>query len=135
MQKRGRACWNVLWVITLTLPAACGGGGGTTSPSSPTPTTPTDTTTITISSAGAVTPTAIRVAVGSRVTVVNSDTRAHDMNSDPHPAHTDCAAINWGTIQPGQSVQSAVLTVARTCAYHDHSLPLNTSLQGTIQIQ
>jgi plastocyanin len=94
-----------------------------------------DTTTITISSAGAVTPNSIRVAVGSRVTMVNNDSRVHDMNSDPHPAHTDCPAINWGNIQPGQSVQSDMLTTARTCGYHDHGQPTNTSLQGTILIQ
>jgi hypothetical protein len=75
------------------------------------------------------------VAVGSRVTMTNNDSREHDMNSDPHPQHTSCPAINWGDIRPGQSVQSDVLTTARTCGYHDHNLPTTTSLQGTIQIQ
>lgn len=73
--------------------------------------------------------------MGSRVTITNNDARVHDMNSDPHPAHTECPAINWGNIQPGQSVQSAVLTTARTCRFHDHNLPDNRSLQGSIQIQ
>jgi plastocyanin len=93
-----------------------------------------DTTTITISASG-VSPRSIAVSAGSRVTMVNNDSRAHDMNSDPHPAHTDCPAINWGRVQPGQSVQSAPLTAARTCGYHDHDLPGSTSLQGTILIQ
>ena len=114
---------------------AIGCGGGSESPTSPTTSTPVDTTMITISNSGVVTPNSIRVAVGSRVTIVNNDSRVHDMNSDPHPAHTDCPAINWGNLQPGQSVQSAPLTAARTCGYHDHNLPTSTSLQGTILIQ
>ena len=108
---------------------------GSSSPTSPTSTTPVDTTTITIASGGVVTPSAIRVAVGSRVTIINSDSRVHDMNSDPHPGHTTCPAINWGNIQPGQSIQSDALTTARTCGFHDHNLPDNRSLQGSIQIQ
>jgi plastocyanin len=108
---------------------------GNSSPTSPTATNPVDTTTIMITSAGAVTPNTIRVVVGSRVTMMNNDSRVHDMNSNPHPAHTDCPALNWGNIQPGQSVESAALTAARTCGYHDHSSPTNSALQGTIQIQ
>jgi plastocyanin len=127
---------TIRWGLLLgALSFACGGDGTTTSPTSPTTTTPVDTTTITISSGGAVTPKSIRVASGSRVTMINNDSRAHDMNSDPHPAHTECPAINWGTIQPGQSAQSDVLTTVRTCGYHDHNLPTHTSLQGAIQIQ
>ena len=123
--------------IILGVSVACGGNGDSspTSPTSPISTTPVDTTTITISSGGAVSPNNIRVAVGGRVTMINNDSRVHDMNSDPHPGHTDCPAINWGNIQPGQTVQSAVLTTARTCGYHDHNLPTSTSLQGVIQIQ
>ena len=114
--------------------ASCGSGSSST-PTSPTLTTAVDTTTITIGSGGVVSPNNIRVAVGSRVTMVNNDSRVHDMNSDPHPAHTDCPAINWGNIQPGQSVQSQALSAARTCAYHDHNLPDSGSLKGSIQIQ
>lgn len=126
---------KIQWMaIVLGLSVACAGGGDS-SPTSPSSTTPVDTTTITISSSGAVSPNNIRVTVGSRVTMINNDSRVHDMNSDPHPAHTECPAINWGNIQPGQQVQSAVLTTARTCGYHDHNLPTSTSLQGLIQIQ
>lgn len=129
----GKKLWSV--AILVALASGCGGGDDG-SPTSPTPTgTPVDTTTITIASGGTVTPNNIRVAVGSRVTMVNNDSRVHDMNSNPHPAHTDCPAINWGNIQPGQSVQSAALTTARTCGYHDHLQPSTTSLQGFIQIQ
>jgi hypothetical protein len=70
------------------------------------------------------------------VTFVNNNTRPHDMNSDPHPDHTDCPAINQvGFLQPGQSRQTGNLNTVRTCGYHDHDQDSNTSLQGTIVIQ
>ncbi|HEV8317272.1 MAG TPA: hypothetical protein VGQ10_07670 [Vicinamibacterales bacterium] len=125
-------------VCTVVLPAAvvmavsCSGD----SPTSPTSTStgPVDTNTITIAN-GSVSPNFIRVAVGSTVTLVNNDSRARDLNSDPHPSHTDCPALNWGPLQPGESRASAPLTTARTCGYHDHIVPSNTSLQGRILIQ
>jgi plastocyanin len=93
------------------------------------------TTTITITAAG-VSPQRITVSPGSRVTFVNNDTRSHEMNSDPHPDHGDCPAINdVGFIQPGQSKTTGNLTTARTCGFHDHNLPTLTSLQGQIVIQ
>lgn len=125
--------WTGAYAVMLVAGTiAC--GNESDSPTSPT-STAVATNTITISSAGAVSPTSIQVAVGSQVTIVNNDSRVHDMSSDPHPAHTECPAVNWGLVQPGQSVQSAVLTTARTCGYHDHNLPTSTALQGTIQIQ
>lgn len=120
---------------------ACGGGDSSSStPSSPTP-TPTPTTTpstgatITITSSG-VSPQSVTVAVGSRVTFVNNDTRVHDMNSDPHPEHTTCPELNQvGFLAAGQTKLSGNLATARTCTYHDHNQSTNTSLQGTIIIQ
>jgi hypothetical protein len=70
------------------------------------------------------------------VTFVNNDTRVHDMASNPHPAHTDCPAINdVGFLQPGQSRSTGNLNTARSCGYHDHNRDTDTSLQGTIVIQ
>jgi len=101
-----------------------GGGGGST-----------NTTTITITSSG-VSPRDITVAVGSRVTFQNNDSRNHDMNSDPHPEHTLCSPeLNVGFVQPNQSRQTLNLNTARVCTYHDHDQPSNTNLQGTIRIQ
>lgn len=119
--------------------AACGSGGdgyGSATPSSPTPTSGGTTgTTITITSSG-VSPRALTMSAGSRVTFVNNDTRAHDMASNPHPDHTDCPAINdAGFLQPGQSRQTGNLNTPRTCGYHDHDRDTDTSLQGTITIQ
>ncbi|HEY1303746.1 MAG TPA: hypothetical protein VGF24_09380 [Vicinamibacterales bacterium] len=90
--------------------------------------------TITITAAG-VSPKAVTVAAGSRVSFVNNDSRPHDMNSNPHPEHTDCPEINVGFIAPGASGTTQNLTRVRTCGYHDHINPDVVALQGTITIQ
>jgi len=100
-----------------------GGGGGST-----------NTTTITLTSSGA-SPRDITVALGSRVTFVNNDSTPHDMDSNPHPEHTDCPPLNIGFIAPGASGVSQNLTTARVCGFHDHNQPTNTNFQGTIRIQ
>src|SRR5882762_3602396 len=81
--------------------AGCGGGGDTSPSPSPAPApaptpaptpTPTPTpgggTTFVITSAG-VSPRSLTVPAGTRVTFTNNDTRTHDMESNPHPEHTD----------------------------------------------
>lgn len=112
-----------------------GGGGTPTTPTNPTP-PPTGTTTITITAAG-VSPQSITVPVGSRVTFINNDNRTHEMNSDPHPTHGDCPAIDEGIgfMAPGQTKLTTNLTVARTCGYHDHNQPDVASLRGRIIVQ
>jgi hypothetical protein len=106
------------------------GGGGTGGGGS------TQTTTMTINANGVLTPNDITVAVGSRVTIVNNHNRTHEMNSDPHPNHGDCPAMDdVGFLAVGQSKTSGNLTVARTCGIHDHNDPFNTSLQGRIRVQ
>ncbi|MBI4887646.1 MAG: hypothetical protein HY824_11185 [Acidobacteria bacterium] len=119
--------------------SACGGGssggGNTTTPTPTGPSTPSGGTTITITASG-VSPAALTVEVGSRVTFVNSDTRNHDMASDPHPEHSNCPAINdVGFLTPGQSKTTGNLTTARTCGFHDHDQPSTRSLQGTITVR
>ena len=133
-------------VVALTA-AACGGGSSST-PSTPTtptsPTTPTppttgpnpSTATITIGTDGRVSPSSVTIAPGGRVTMINNDSRAHDMSSDPHPEHTQCPEINQiGFLTTGQSRTSGNFNTARTCGFHDHNLPDNTALQGRIVIQ
>jgi plastocyanin len=118
----------------------CGGGsGGGSTATSPTPTpapaNPVSTSTITISN-NAISPKNVIVARGSQVTFVNNDTTTHEMDSDPHPEHTDCPEINQvGFLSPGQSRQTGNLGTARTCGFHDHERNTVTSLQGTITIQ
>lgn len=130
--------------------AACGGGSSSSStPTSPTtgggttttpPTTgggtPTDLATITIGTDGRVTPSTVTLNRGGRVTIVNNHNTSHDMSSDPHPEHTQCPEINQiGFLTSGQSRTSGNFNTARTCGFHDHNLPDNAGLKGTIIIQ
>jgi plastocyanin len=127
------------------LMAACGGSsgsndnGGMTGPSPVTPpTTPpgaVNTTTITITN-NVASPKDIIVPIGSQVTFVNNDSRPHDMESNPHPEHTECPALaQVGFLNPGQSRQSGNLITARICGYHDHNLAEVAGLQGSITVR
>jgi plastocyanin len=108
---------------------ACGSDVGTP------PTPPVAGSTIAITSSG-VSPKNLLVSPGTQVTFTNSDSRNHEMTSDPHPEHTDCPAINTvDLVVPGQSKQTSNLNAVRTCGYHDHQNPENTALRGTITIQ
>lgn len=123
---------------------ACGGGGGSSAPTTPTPSTPStpttgtpsETATITIGSNGTVSPSSVTITRGGRVTIVNNDSRAHDMSSDPHPEHTQCVEINQiGFLTAGQQRTSGNFNTARSCGFHDHNLPNDAGLKGTIIIQ
>jgi plastocyanin len=112
------------------LVAAVACGGSSSSPT-PAPSGPT----FSITSMG-VTPKTVTVSRGSQVTFINNDSRPHDMESDPHPEHTDCPEINSvGTLNPGQSRQTGNLNTVRTCGFHDHLAAENTNLRGSIVIQ
>jgi hypothetical protein len=77
----------------------------------------------------------VSVAVGGTITFVNGDNRTHDMSSDPHPQHTDCPALNFGDMNPGQTRTSPALSAARVCGVHDHLNPGTDSLMGRITVQ
>src|SRR5438445_10131569 len=118
------------------LAIACGGGSNssTTSPSGGC-TASASTTTITIAN-NSVCPQNITIPRGQQVTFVNSDGRAHEMNSDPHPEHTDCPELNQvGHLEPGQQRTSGNLNIARRCGFHDHINFELASMKGTITIQ
>jgi plastocyanin len=129
---------GVLVAVVVSTAISCGGDGSST----PTqPTTPGGgggggaLTTIAISAAG-VDVRAVTLAPGSRVRFVNNDTRAHEMNSDPHPSHEDCPELNQiGFLNPGQTRESGNLVDARACGFHDHSNPGTQALRGTITIR
>ena len=135
-------------VLVAVSAAACGGGSSST-PTSPTTgggttTTPpttgggtvTDSATMTIGADGRVTPSTVTILRGGRVTMVNGHNTSHDMQSDPHPEHSNCPELNqWGFLTAGQQRTSGNLNTARTCGFHDHNLPDNAGLKGTIIIQ
>jgi plastocyanin len=113
-----------------------GGGGGGSVVVGSTGAVGTVGATITIGSNGAVSPSQVTIAVGQSVTITNNDSRAHDMESDPHPAHTNCPSMgNIGTVQPGQSKTSFGFAAAGSCGFHDHNNPESSGLQGRIVIQ
>jgi plastocyanin len=134
----GRALGLALFVAFLTAltAGACGGGGSSPSnPSTPGTNPPAGgNLTVTISATG-VSPRSLDVPMGGRVTFVNSDTRSHQIMSDPNPLHNDCPAINEiATIGPGQTRQTGSLDVRRTCGYHDHMNPGEATLRGALMI-
>jgi plastocyanin len=111
-----------------------GGGGGTPPPAGGGGST--TTTAMAINASGVLTPNDITVPVGSRVTIVNQHNRPHEMNSDPHPEHSDCPPINdVGFLNPGQTKLTGNLNTVRTCGLHDHNDPDNRNLTGIIRIQ
>jgi len=134
---------RTLGVGTLVTMAACGGG----SPSSPsgsggsvvvgsTAVVGAIGATITIGANSAVSPSQVTVAVGQSVTFVNNDTRSHDMESDPHPAHTDCPSFaNVGLLQPGQTKSTFGFSRTGNCGFHDHNNADSAGLKGRVVIQ
>ena len=126
----------VAFAAVAGLATACGSSSPNTGPStSATCTASSTSTTITISN-NAVCPQNITVPRGTQVTFVNSDSRTHEMTSDPHPEHSDCTEINAvGNLVPGQSRQTSNLVIARRCGFHDHIAFDVKSLQGSITIQ
>lgn len=89
--------------------------------------------TITIAN-GAVSPSDLIIAAGQRVTIVNNDTVARWLASDPHPSHGGCPEIGEGHIPPGASRQTGVFTRPARCGYHDHNSG-DPRLNGTITVR
>jgi plastocyanin len=81
-------------------------------------------------------PQSLTVARGAQVAFSNQDSVVHEMDSDPHPEHTDCVEINQvDFLNPGQSRQTGNLNTAKRCGFHDHGNPDRAALKGTITIQ
>jgi plastocyanin len=123
---------------TLALAVACGSSSSsTTSPTTPTGScTPSSSPNTFVIQNNQVCPQTMTVTRGTQVTILNSDTRTHEMDSDPHPEHTDCPELNQiDFLNPGQSRLSGNLNIARKCGFHDHNNPDTAALKGTITIQ
>jgi plastocyanin len=111
-----------------------GGGGSPTTPSGSGP-GPSGAT-ITIGTNGAVSPSQVSITTGQSVTFVNSNTRSHEIASDPHPSHTGCPSINaLAIIGAGQTKLTNSFSGTGTCGFHDHNDPDNNALKGTITIR
>jgi len=120
----------LLLVVAL---VACGGSSTAPNPGGNTPITQTNTIVIT---AQGVNPGGVVVNQGTRVLFINNDTRAHEMVSDAHPAHSDCPEINQvGLLQPGQQRETGNLNTVRVCGYHDDLSPGVATLTGSITIR
>ena len=118
---------------------SCGGSSSSDTSSPTTPSgacTPSASANTLVIQNNTICPSALTVTRGSQITVLNSDSRVHEMDSDPHPEHTDCPEINQvGFLSPGQSRQTSAMRTVRSCGFHDHNQPSTTSLQGTIVVQ
>jgi hypothetical protein len=122
----------------MALAMACGGGSASSSsPTSPTGgCTPSSIPNTLVIQNNTICPSTLTVTRGTQITILNSDSRDHQMNSDPHPEHTDCPELNQiGFLTTNQSHQSGNLNIARKCGVHDHSAPDTASLKATITIQ
>jgi len=120
---------RALVIAAAVLATAGCGGEAPTNPSDP------PCATITIAN-NAVSPKAVTVSPGCRVTFVNNDSRSHEIASDPLPEHTDCREINSvGVLSPSHSGQTSNLNTVRTCGFHDHQQDQLASMRGTITIR
>jgi plastocyanin len=138
MKKAGLVLGAV--AILIAMSGACGGSSNPSAPSNPAPPSGGGGgggtgNVFTLTSAG-VTPKELTVSPGTRVQFVNSDTRNHEMNSDPHPTHGDCPEIDAvGFLTPGQSRETGTLNTTRTCGFHDHNLFPEPQWQGRIVVR
>jgi plastocyanin len=143
MRRARAAAWLSAAGLMVTV-LACG-GGGYSNPMQPTPSPPPSggggggtpapmSVTITITGNG-VTASGSTLASGGTITWMNSDNRTHDMESDPHPQHSDCPNVGSGDLNPGQQRTTAPITTVRVCGFHDHLNPDSPSMKGTITVQ
>jgi plastocyanin len=131
--------WTLAGIVpAFALAIACGGSSNAPSPNpgggggSPGPVT----ATITIGANGAISPTTVTINNGESVRFTNSHNRPHQMNSDPHPTHTDCPPLaTVAVIDPGQSATTNAMTTSRTCGFHDHLDDTNANLRGSIVVR
>jgi hypothetical protein len=130
------AGYSAAAAIVAMIAAACGGSSSSSS-TGPTGTcTPSTNPNTIVVQNGQVCPQTLTIALGGQLTIINNDSTTHDMDSDPHPEHTECPALNQiGFLNPGQSRTSGNLTTARNCGFHDHQNPNNASLRGTVTIR
>lgn len=135
MRTVGNLAFGGVAAAAIALAISCGGSSSSTTSPSGSCTPSSSLTTIVIMN-NSVCPQSLTVPRGTQVTFSNQDSRVHEMDSDPHPEHTDCPELNQiGFLNPAQQRSSGNLNTARRCGFHDHGNPDNLALKGTITIQ
>jgi len=78
----------------------------------------------------------ITIAVGQRVTFINTDVRPHDVVGGVDPAHPECPEIvQMGFLSAGQRGDTGAFMTAGTCPYHDHTALGVPAFSGRIIIK
>jgi hypothetical protein len=126
---------RLLLLCVAIVPLACGASGDSGPSQTPDPSpSPLGPPTTTITAAGVDPQVLHTFNFQETVVFVNGDSQAHDIRSDPHPSHSDCAAMNLGTLAPGERREIAGPTLPRftLCYYHDEIDPANTAFRGVV---
>jgi plastocyanin len=89
------------------------------------------TTSATITYKSGFSPAMTTVKSGQTITFKNESTEEIEVNSDPHPTHTDDTDLNVGAIAPGQS-KTVTVTKVGAFGFHNH---LDPTEKGNITIQ
>ena len=93
---------------------------------------PSPTPTLTLTRGG-ITPRVLQISQGQRVRIVNEGRVRRMIQSNPHPFHTECPALNAaGLLEPGESGLTGTFDTARTCGFHDHLTPFGSTVNGEI---
>jgi plastocyanin len=71
-------------------------------------------------------PAVTTVKSGDTVKIVNNSSEELQMDSNPHPTHTDDVELNVGIVAQGQS-KTFVLKTKGTWGFHNHLDPGNTA--------
>ncbi|HSX02248.1 MAG TPA: cupredoxin domain-containing protein [Candidatus Saccharimonadia bacterium] len=127
----------IIIVVAVAIYLAMAGGKTTGSPmasASPTPQAVPSSqavSTIKYNVSGGFSPSSVTIKSGQAITFTNDSADEIQVDSDPHPTHTDNPELNVGTIAAGQS-QTIKLTTAGSWGYHNH---LNPSDKGRVIVQ
>jgi len=89
-------------------------------------------TAIYITSQG-VTPQNIRIKKGGEVIFYQLDSSLHDMNSGPHPTHTEYPPLNIGILKQDES-KTVIMRDLGVYGFHDHINDSDPIFQGQIEV-
>lgn len=126
----------VAGVVVVTMNKSSNNQVSNNSATTPSASTPADNSqapvaaTITYSDSG-FSPSSITVKSGDSIAIKNTSSQAMQLDSDPHPVHTDDPELNVGTVDSGKTVTFKVSTTG-SHGVHNH---LDSSKKMTIIVQ